>query len=44
MFASDWLVVIVYKSTDNKNGVRCNVRAFSTENIVNTARTFSILM
>ena len=29
---ADWLVAIVYKSTDNKNDVRCSVRAFSTEN------------
>ena len=33
MFASDWLVDIVYKSTDNKN-----------VNKVNSAWTFSILM
>ena len=27
---ADWLLAIVYKSTDNKNDVRCNARAFST--------------
>ena len=28
---ADWLVAIVYKSTDNKNDVKCNARAFSTK-------------
>ena len=28
---ADWLVAIVHKSTDNKNYVRYNPRAFSTE-------------
>ena len=28
---ADWLVAIVCMSTDNKNDVRCNARAFSTE-------------
>ena len=41
---ADWLVAIVYKSTDNKNDVRCNERAFSTKKIANSARTFSMLL
>ena len=28
---ADWFIAIVYKSTDNKNDVTCNGRAFSTE-------------
>ena len=39
-----WLVAIAYKSADNKNDVRCNTHAFSTENKVNSARTFSMLL
>ena len=41
---ADWLVAIVYKSTDNKNDVGCNAWAFSTENKANSARTFSMLL
>ena len=33
-----------YKSTENKNDVRCNTRAFSTVNKVNPVRTFSMLL
>ena len=39
---ADWLVAIVYRSTDNRNDVRCNARAFSKENKAISARTFSI--
>ena len=31
---ADWLVAIVYKSTDNKNDIRCNAHAFSMENML----------
>ena len=41
---ADWLVSIVYKSTENKNDVRCNARAVSTESKANSARTFSMLL
>ena len=40
---ADCLVVVEYKSTDNKNDARCNQRASSTENKANSARTFSML-
>ena len=41
---ADWLVAIVYKSTDNKNDVKCKARAFSTENKTNSAHNFSLLL
>ena len=36
---ADWLVAIVYISTDNKNDVRCNAWAFLMENKLNQFRS-----
>ena len=33
---ADWFIAIVYKSTDNKNDVRCNTLAFSMKNKTNS--------
>ena len=41
---ADWLVAIVYKSTDSKSDRRCNMHAFSTENKANSGRIFSMLL
>ena len=41
---ADWLLAIVYKSTDNKNDVRCSARAFSSERKANSARNLSLLL
>ena len=46
-FACDAMgAMLVYTSlyTDNKNDVRCNARAFLTENKANPAGTFSMLL
>ena len=40
--SADWLVAIVYKSTDNKNDVRRNMGVYPTEN--NSARIFFMLL
>ena len=39
----DWLIAIVFKSTEHNNDVRCNAHAFSMENKAHSACTFSML-